>query len=129
MSETSVQDMISKAPAAEAPEVHNLQELAINNQLYRKVVETTINAQIVVMSVRDTVPAEVHLFSTQIVTIARGAATITIDNDAITVSTGDTIMIPAGAMHKIFNRSHPQALKLITIYSPPTHEPDDNKEN
>lgn len=129
MSKNSVQDMISKAPAARAPEVRNLQQLAIDNQLYRKVVETTINAQIVVMSVRDTLPAEVHLFSTQIVTVARGSATITIDSDVISVSFGDTVMIPAGAMHKIFNRSGPEAVKLITIYSPPTHEPDDDKEN
>lgn len=124
MSDSKLSELLM-APVKKDPVVTDLAKAAMKNTNYRTVLQTTTTAQIVLMNVRVDVPKEQHLYSTQIVAIVDGEAAVLIDKQAVNLSAGETVMIPPGAVHTIFNRLTVKTLKLYTIYSPPVHDPDE----
>jgi mannose-6-phosphate isomerase-like protein (cupin superfamily) len=118
----------------------NIENETTANENYRKVIHTSKHQQLVVMSLLPTedIPEEVHKEHDQFIRIESGTALATINtknmidpkniNDKIKLYrliSGEAIIIPAGAIHKITNITDGKGLlKLYTIYSPPEHAPD-----
>ena len=105
--------------------VGNIEELTINNHYYRKVLHTTENQQLVVMSLLpwEEIGMEVHPKIDQFFRIEQGSGKLDIQrgNEIETdyLHDGISIMIPMGTMHNI--TAGPEGLKLYTIYSKPNH--------
>ena len=95
------------------------------NTNYRKVLYTTAQQQLVLMSLLPEVEigTEKHLFSTQFIRIVQGKALAVINNEEFKLNEGEIIIIPANTKHNIINTSTRHSLKLYTIYSAPVHKP------
>ena len=101
----------------------NLEQNTINNDYYRLVISTTSNQQLVLMSVIENIPREIHPDTDQFIRIERGFAEIIINDDLhYNLRDGDSITIPSGTYHEVINKGQ-NPLKLYTIYSPPHHPP------
>lgn len=103
--------------------VVNIEKETLENVMYRKVLYTAKNSQLVLMSIAplDDVGEEVHTLD-QFIRIEAGNGKAIINRKEHTISDGSAIVIPAGARHNIVNTSKTEALKLYTIYSPPEHK-------
>ena len=115
--------------------VTNLENLVSNNKSYRKVINTSKNQQLVLMSLKpsEDIPMEVHPDHDQFFYINSGMGIVktqfsketgTKDNDIIidhNLLPGTCVMIPAGTQHQVINTSLSTDLNLYTIYSPPEH--------
>lgn len=105
----------------------DIEKETLENNYYRKVLNTTSMQQLVVMSIKpnEGIPEEVHDENDQFIRIEKGTGMAIInDIDIIELKHGSVIMIPTGVKHQIVNTSHTDDLKLYTIYSPPHHAPD-----
>jgi mannose-6-phosphate isomerase-like protein (cupin superfamily) len=102
----------------------NIEKLTLENNAYRKVINTTIHQQLVLMSLnpREEIGMEIHPKTTQFIRIEKGRAIAIIDNKAYDLKSGDFLMIPPNKYHNIINKSSKKSLKLYTIYSPPHHK-------
>jgi mannose-6-phosphate isomerase-like protein (cupin superfamily) len=100
-----------------------LEQLTIDNTNYRKVLRTTPNMQLVLMSLLpgEEIGEEIHPYTTQFIRVEQGQAIAIVDNKKYNMKDGDSIMIPLGIKHNIINPSRTAHLKLYTIYSPPEH--------
>lgn len=105
--------------------MNNIEALTLRNDNYRKVIQTTEQIQLVLMSlnVGEDIPTEVHDITTQFIRVERGSGMVVIDDKITRVSDGDFVIIPARKHHYIANISSTQPLKLYTIYAPPEHPP------
>jgi mannose-6-phosphate isomerase-like protein (cupin superfamily) len=103
----------------------NLRQLVLDNSFYRKVLYTTQQMQVVAMSIdpRRSIHPEVHNYITQMFTVIAGSATISVNDVEHIVGEGDSVLVPAGAKHEVYNNSEIRTLKLWTVYAPPQHEP------
>jgi mannose-6-phosphate isomerase-like protein (cupin superfamily) len=104
--------------------VGNIEKITNENNFYRKVINTTPQQQLVVMSLRPgtEIGSEIHPYTTQFIRIESGSGFAMIENKKISLNPDDVIVIPPGMMHNIINDSLKTDLKLYTIYSPPEHE-------
>ena len=102
--------------------VGNIEELTINNSYFRKVINTTINQQLVVMSIKpgEDIGMEVHQDSDQFFRIEAGSGSVIMDGYESLFENGFAIMVPKGTHHNKINTG-PIDLKLYTIYSFPNH--------
>lgn len=91
------------------------------NNLFRDILYTDNNSQIVVMSipVGEDIGQEIH-DATQIINIVSGEGLGIIDDLDYNLFSGSLIVIPQGSVHNIINVGN-VPLKLYTIYSPPVH--------
>jgi mannose-6-phosphate isomerase-like protein (cupin superfamily) len=103
----------------------NIEKETIKNKLYRKVIYTDKNQQIVLMSLNmgEYIPMETHKV-TQFFRIESGKGYAEIDNKKIILKDGFSLSVPPNTNHKIVNTSK-LPLKLYTIYSPPVHGADE----
>ena len=104
----------------------NIEKETLDNINFRKVLNTTKNQQLVVMSLKpnEHIPFEVHLQNDQFFRVEKGKIIARINKiKDVELNDGDIIMIPAGTWHEIINVSSTNDAKLYTIYSPPTHAP------
>src|SRR5690606_7472493 len=102
--------------------VDDIEELTLNNDLYRKVLYTGKNLQLVLMTLQpgDEIGEEVHEGHDQFFRIDEGEGKVVIAGETHAVSDDDAVMVPAGARHNVINSGdHP--LRLYTIYGPPEH--------
>ncbi len=102
--------------------VDDIEELTLNNDLYRKVLYTGKNLQLVLMTLQpgDEIGEEVHEGHDQFFRIEEGEGKVVIDGETHAVSDDDAVIVPAGARHNVINTGdHP--LRLYTIYGPPEH--------
>ena len=104
----------------------NIENISINNNYYRKVLFTTKNMQLVVMSLlpNENIPLEIHKNHDQFIKIEKGKCEAIIGNThkkKITLEKGDCIIIPNNTYHEIINIGK-YKLKLYTIYTPPEHD-------
>lgn len=99
----------------------NIEKLTIRNRNYRKVLNTTPNQQLVLMSLLSTedIPKEKHV-GTQFIRVEKGTGVAKVKNKEMRLSDGDALVIPPHTWHYIKATSE---LKLYTIYSPPAHHP------
>lgn len=103
--------------------IDNIEKLSIRNDNFRKVLYTTKNLQLVVMSLKpgEEIGEEVHDVD-QFFRIEKGAGQAVIDGQPSDMSDGTTIIVSAGAKHNIINSSDSEPLKLYTLYCPPHHQ-------
>ena len=100
----------------------NLKKLVLENNSFRKVIDTGLNTQLVIMSIKpnDDIPKETHMNVDQFIYIVDGTANIIINNKTHKLSNDDAIIIKAGETHQVIN-AEKRLLKLYTLYSPPEH--------
>ena len=104
------------------PYVINIERETIRNDAYRRVLFTTKDQQLVLMSLQpgEDIPAETHS-GTQFIRIEKGIALAQINNFDYLLEDGDSITIPPDTLHYIKNLSNGD-LKLYTLYCPPEHK-------
>ena len=98
----------------------NIEKRTVNNRSFRKILNTTPQQQLVVMSLYkgEEIGMEKHRDSTQFIRIEKGRALAIINGKKRFLKKNDIIMIPADTYHNVIALDN---LKLYTIYSPPVH--------
>ena len=101
----------------------NIENLTIKNKYYRKVISTTKNMQLVLMSLKplEEIGKEKHKHTTQFIRIESGKCIAIIGNKKYKLYDDDFIIIPPNTSHNIINSSRTKRLQLYTIYTPPEH--------
>ena len=105
-----------------------VEKKTISNKAYRKVIHTTPQMQLVLMSipVGSDIHMEKHKNTTQFIRIEKGKAQgITIKNGKkykYSLKDGDSVTVSPNTYHQIVNKGK-TPLKLYTLYSPPEHKP------
>jgi mannose-6-phosphate isomerase-like protein (cupin superfamily) len=102
--------------------VDDIEKLTEENSLFRKVLYTGHNLQLVLMSIEpgDEIGEEVHDDRDQFFRIEAGEGEISIDDVVHKVKADDGIVVPQGAKHNVRSVGD-EPLKLSTIYGPPEH--------
>ena len=102
--------------------VDNIESLTESNALFRKVLYTGHNLQLVLMAIPpgEEIGEEVHEDRDQFFRIEAGTGTVSIDGVDHAVKADDGIIVPQGARHNVM-ASGSETLKLYTIYGPPEH--------
>lgn len=97
-------------------------QAAWSNDAFRRVIETGVHEQIVVM----TIPAggeigdEVHADTDQVLVFVAGRGEARLDGRVTDVGPNDLVLVRAGTRHN-FRNTGDEPLRLITIYAPPEH--------
>ena len=101
--------------------VHNIEDLAVENKDFRRVLYTAKNCQLVVMSLKpkEEIGAEVHQLD-QFFRVEQGTGEAVLDGARMAIQAGFAVVVPAGTNHNIVNTGS-VPLKLYTIYAPPNH--------
>ncbi len=104
--------------------VGNIEEMALSNENFRKVLYTGKHSQLVLMSLKpnEEIGMEVHPDNDQFFRFEKGEGKCIIDGNESEVRDGTAVVVPAGAQHNIVNTSSTEELKLYTIYSPAHHQ-------
>lgn len=102
--------------------VANIEELAFQNDNFRKVLYTGENGQLVLMSLLagEEIGEEVHDGVDQFLRIEKGAGTAVINGITHEITDGSAVLVPSGATHNIINTGTTE-MKLYTLYMPPHH--------
>jgi mannose-6-phosphate isomerase-like protein (cupin superfamily) len=102
--------------------VDNIETLTEKNTLFRKVLYTGHNLQLVLMAIPpgEEIGEEVHDDRDQFFRIEAGVGTVSIDGVDHPVKADDGIVVPQGARHNVIAGGS-ETLKLYTIYGPPEH--------
>lgn len=102
--------------------VKNIEEESMDNENFRKVLNTTEKSQLVVMSLLpgEDIGEEVHDVD-QFIRVEKGEGKAVLDGEEYSIEDGFAVVIPAGTKHNIINESDGE-MKLYTIYTPPQHE-------
>ena len=105
----------------------NIEKMTLQNNFYRKVIFTTKQQQLVLMSIPDgeEIGAETHPHTSQFIRVEEGSGIAIIKGKKYYLKDGDVVLIPSGVKHNII--AGKDGLHLYTIYSPPEH-PHDTKE-
>jgi mannose-6-phosphate isomerase-like protein (cupin superfamily) len=100
----------------------NIEQEALENEAFRKVVYTSAYMQLVVMSIPagESIGEETH-GQDQFLRIEEGEGRAVLDGVEHMLSDGFAVVVPAGTLHSIFNTSSSEPLKLYSLYSPPHH--------
>jgi mannose-6-phosphate isomerase-like protein (cupin superfamily) len=95
------------------------------NNLFRRVLYTTQQMQVVAMCLQPLklIYPETHLYTTQMFTVAAGSALFIVHEAATLLTAGQSLIVPAGALHTVLNPSETEPLRLWTMYAPPEHAP------
>jgi mannose-6-phosphate isomerase-like protein (cupin superfamily) len=102
--------------------VGNIEAETLQNTDYRRVLYTTKNSQLVVMSLPpgEEIGEEVHHLD-QFIRFESGKAIVYVDEHCHEVTDDFAVVIPAGTKHNVINTGT-QDLKLYTLYAPPEHK-------
>lgn len=97
---------------------------AVANENFRKVLYTSENSQLVLMSLlpMEEIGLETHESNDQFFRVEKGHGKCIIDGNEYELRDGDAVVVPRGARHNVVNISNTEDLKLYTIYSPPHHK-------
>lgn len=98
----------------------NIERDALKNTYYRKVVSTTPQLQLVLMSIPagGRIHDEIHPATTQFIRVDGGTGIANVGGKRFVLKDGDAIIIPPNTSHEIKATTK---LSLYTIYSPPEH--------
>ena len=108
--------------------IKNIETDTKMNENFRKVINTSNNLQLVLMSLKpgEDIGMEVHDNIDQFFRIEKGIGVAIIKketgNEELILSDGSVIIIPKGTYHNIKNTGN-ESMKLYSIYSPPNHSP------
>lgn len=99
----------------------NIEKETIKNKMYRKVLYTGKDMQLVVMSLKqgENIPLETHEGS-QFVRIESGTGVLIVSNQKKLLKDGISFIIEPGEPHFIYQTGS-DTLKLYSIYTPPEH--------
>lgn len=102
--------------------IANIENITLANELFRNVLYTAKNCQLVVMSILPggDIGEEVHTLD-QFIRCEAGVGKAILDGVEHAISAGFVIIVPAGARHNIVNVSSEKPLQLYTLYAPPNH--------
>jgi len=116
--------MAGKVVIADSAEF-DLKAETLANTLFRRVLYTTQQMQVVAMCIQPLkmIYPETHLYTTQMFTVVAGSALILVKDAANMLEAGQSLIVPAGALHTVLNKSETEPLRLWTIYAPPEHAP------
>lgn len=103
----------------------DIEKATLENNNYRKVLKTTNNQQLVLMSLipGEDIPKEIHQDIDQFIRVEAGTGKVIIgknQNVESEVKDGTSVTIRGGTWHRIVNTGT-DSLKLYSIYSPPEH--------
>lgn len=100
----------------------NIERVTGENINYRKVLFTTRQMQLVVMSIDpdQEIGMEIHQNTTQFVKVESGKGTAIVSGKNYRLKEGDALVIPAKAKHNI-KASKDEQLKIYVIYAPAEH--------
>lgn len=103
--------------------VTNIEQAAVENDYFRKVLYTDARVQLVVMSLApgEDIGEEVHQLD-QFIRVEAGEGRAVLDGVAHELKDGYAIVVPQGALHNIINTSTERPMKLYTVYAPPNHK-------
>ena len=102
--------------------VTNIEKDSLENENFRKVLYTTKNTQLVVMSLKpkEEIGMEVHHLD-QFIRVEKGTGKTILNGKESDLSDGFAVVVPAGTEHNIINTSEKEEMKLYTVYAPPNH--------
>lgn len=102
--------------------VANIERLTEDNNLFRKVLYTGHNLQLVLMAIQpgEEIGEEIHDDRDQFFRIEGGTGEVWIDGVCHPVKADDGIVVPQGASHNVI-ATGAEPLRLYTIYGPPEH--------
>jgi mannose-6-phosphate isomerase-like protein (cupin superfamily) len=102
----------------------NIEQDALENSDFRRVLYTGKHSQLVLMSLqpKEEIGLETHSENDQFLRFEGGNGAVFIDDNRYEVTDGDAVIVPAGARHNVVNLSDSEQLKIYTIYSPPHHK-------
>ncbi|MBP9822111.1 MAG: cupin domain-containing protein [Candidatus Pacebacteria bacterium] len=102
--------------------ITNIEQDSIDNNNFRKVLYTSKNSQLVLMSLQpnEDIGEEIHHLD-QFIRCEAGQGKAILDGVEHEVKDGTAIVVPAGAKHNIINTSSDSQMKLYTVYSPANH--------
>jgi mannose-6-phosphate isomerase-like protein (cupin superfamily) len=102
---------------------NNISDVTESNNYFRKVIATTPNMQLVVMSIKpgEDIGYEIHPYITQFFRIEQGEGVAIVDGVAYDLRKDTALVVPLNTEHNIINTSNTEPLKLYTIYTPPNH--------
>lgn len=100
----------------------NIEEEALENEAFRKVLYTSAYMQLVVMSIPagEDIGEETH-GQDQFIRVEEGEGKAILDGVEHVLSDGYAVVIPASTLHNIINTSASEPLKLYSLYAPPHH--------
>jgi mannose-6-phosphate isomerase-like protein (cupin superfamily) len=101
--------------------VDNIETLTRENGDFRKVVYTTKNCQLVLMTLKpgEDIGTEVHGLD-QFLRIEEGTGEAVLDGVNHPIEDGSAVIVPAGTEHNFINTGD-VPMKLYTLYAPPEH--------
>ena len=102
--------------------VINIEKATMENNNFRKVLNTAKHSQLVVMSLLpgEEIGMEVHDLD-QFIRFESGRGKVILDGKEHEVEDDWAVVIPAGKEHNVINTSENEKMKLYSIYSPPEH--------
>jgi len=105
-----------------APYQANISKVGSQNRNFRRVLHTGQRMQLVVMSLPPggEIGAETHAHVEQMIFVQNGKGRAWIGDSVRTITTGDVVVVPAGARHNVQNDGK-DPLQLYTVYGPPNH--------
>lgn len=103
--------------------VVDIETETIKNKDFRRVLYTSKNEQLVVMSIDagEDAGLETHEKITQFIRIEAGKGKVIFNGKEFPIKDGSAFIVPKGTEHNIVNTSKDEDLKLYTVYSPPNH--------
>lgn len=101
----------------------DIEKLTEDNKYYRKVLTTTPNMQLVLMSLKpgEEIGLETHYDASQFIRVEAGNGVAYISGKRFHLRDGDCIVVPVGRAHNVINTGQ-EDLKLYTVYSAPVHD-------
>ncbi len=100
----------------------NVQQSALANNQFRKVLFTNKHSQVVLMSIPpgEDIGREVHQLVDQVLVFVNGKGRAELGGETHDINPGDMFAVPAGMEHDFINTGT-EDMKLFTVYSPPEH--------
>jgi mannose-6-phosphate isomerase-like protein (cupin superfamily) len=115
-------DMLKEEDESDDPDGFDLdiEKSTLENTNFRKVLYTTSNMQLVLMSVENDIGMETHDSGDQFIRIEGGKGKAIIDGRVFPIQSKTAFIIPQGSEHNVINTGNGD-LKLYAIYAPPEH--------
>ena len=102
--------------------ITNIEDDSLENENFRKVLYTTNNSQLVLMSLLpgEDIGEEIHDVD-QFLRVEKGSGKAILNGVEQKIEDGSSIVVPAGVKHNIIN-GDTESMKLYTLYTPPHHK-------
>lgn len=93
------------------------------NNNFRKVLFTTRDMQLVVMSLKpgEDIGKEVHKTIDQFFRVESGEGIVEFNGKKFSIVAESAFIVPQGTEHNVINTSKTEDLKLYSVYAPPRH--------